>query len=778
MSAHLTRRRIRFVLVAFVMLAGAPASAREPVPARAELEQMLRDDPITLASWKKWRQRLRDWSGADLSAAMPAFEEAFKLARSLRFQARFGPRGRVLSKDAVALMILGGSFLHDPAFEGKPVALAADAEKALKASLKVDTRIARTHYWLAQAVRTQELASKEEGGPAAPRPPRLREAHAQFAAARKLDPKLPALSPREDGQLAALGDQHSVAEAILKPLVENKADVEVVRWYARAVVLNGKGKHKRAPLVKPLLDRFPDDGTLLVCHGYALGRDGSARLGLKEFERARGLGTDPAAVIGKEKVQQMEKAVQDADRKVAEDRRKQEEQRKAQAQQQQKQQAQQKQQQRKQQAANEGSAFWTAMLWFFLVYAAVIGLMFLAGLLLAKFTRGPRALDLLGAPPDSLVARGQVLRTTHESKLTKLYCIGLVLALILFYAAIPFVLWGMLIIFCFVLLLTFFLRRDHGMAKLHTDMVKASGGGMWAVIKALFASFSKGSFGILKRADDCPRLYEVLRDVARRVDTEPVDEVYLSPGAMIGVHQEGRGPFGIFGGKRRVLTLGVSTMHFLTVNQLKSILAHEYAHFSHKDTFYSRFIYQVSLSIRKAVEGMSQAGGWLTYVNPFYWFFLLYSKAYALLSAGYSRSREFLADRMAVSLYGSDVFAKALETVCIDGALFESTAYHNIAELLRKKKQFVNMYLAFRRYREQNVNAKERDKRCRDLLNEKESLFDSHPTFAERLAAVQALPKAEKTDVESSMTLFEEPEEIEKELTDFLTGVMDYVRNR
>src|SRR5262249_31346833 len=156
---------------------------------------------------------------------------------------------------------------------------------------------------------------------------------------------------------------------------------------------------------------------------------------------------------------------------------------------------------------------------------------------------------------------------------------------------------------------------------------------------------------------------ETLHEVARRVDTEPVDEVYLSPGSMIGVHQEGRGPFGIFGGRKRVLTLGLSTMHFLTVNELKSILAHEYAHFSHKDTFYSRFIYQVSLSIRRAMEGMSAAGGWLTYVNPFYWFFFLYSKAYALLSAGYSRSREFLADRMACSLYGSDVFGRALEKV-------------------------------------------------------------------------------------------------------------------
>src|SRR5262249_8823848 len=150
-----------------------------------------------------------------------------------------------------------------------------------------------------------------------------------------------------------------------------------------------------------------------------------------------------------------------------------------------------------------------------------------------------------------------------------------------------------------------------------------------------------------KTEADCPRLHQVLKEVAQRVDTEPVDEIYLAPGAAIGVKQDGRGPFGIFGVKRRVLTLGLSTMHFLSVSELKAILAHEYAHFSHRDTVYGRFIYQVHLSIDQALTGMGEMGGWLNYVNPFFWFLFLYYKAYSLLSAGHSRSREFLADRMA-----------------------------------------------------------------------------------------------------------------------------------
>src|SRR5262249_25274800 len=126
---------------------------------------------------------------------------------------------------------------------------------------------------------------------------------------------------------------------------------------------------------------------------------------------------------------------------------------------------------------------------------------------------------------------------------------------------------------------------------------------------------------------------------------------------------------------------------------------HEYAHFSHRDTFYNRFIYQVQLSISQALQGMGESGGKLNYMNPFFWFLYLYYKAYNLLSAGFSRSREFLADRMACCLYGSDVFTSALAKVSTDGTLFEMTIYDNISTLLAQDKAFVNMYSAFRNYR-------------------------------------------------------------------------------
>src|SRR5262249_36635638 len=143
------------------------------------------------------------------------------------------------------------------------------------------------------------------------------------------------------------------------------------------------------------------------------------------------------------------------------------------------------------------------LMWFTIIYLTTMGLMCLGGLILARYTRGPHALDLLGKPEEDLVAEGgQVLRTSHESRLTKVYVFLLTLALVMFYLSIPFVLWGLLIILLITVLLTFFLRRDPEMADMHNDMLRASGGGIWAVFRCLFASFSSGSFGVQMDEDE------------------------------------------------------------------------------------------------------------------------------------------------------------------------------------------------------------------------------------------------------------------------------------
>jgi Zn-dependent protease with chaperone function/Flp pilus assembly protein TadD len=695
-----------------------------PLPSAAEVVELLGREPFSPKTWPAWRGRLLAWIGDRGHQTDAAYEAGRNYVKGQADAKGELPAG--LADDAYAWYLLGSAYLAEAQRAAHPGPPAGQAEQALRRSLKLDPNFARTHRNLAFALLLQDTPTNLLR-------PKLGQARAELDQARRLDPALPVKHVEADAALVQ--KRYTEAENLYQEaLREDPQDVQFALGLAVAVVSNDKHSGPRAKPVSRLLERFPDNPNLVCLHAVALAEDGEARAAARELERARQLGADPTQILSPKVVAQIEaEAVPSLLEKFA----------------------------------------WV-LGGFTLFYAVIMALMAFFGLILASRTRGIRALDLLDGQADELVAEGQVARTRHESGLAKWYALGLFSGLVLFYVAIPFLLAGLLAGTGLLLYFIFMLPRIP--IKLIVIVVVVGLGGAWAVLKSLFASQGKGSFGLPKTAAECPRLHQVLADVATRVATEPVHEIYLAPGSSIGVHQEGRGPFGVFGVKRRVLTLGLSTLRFLTVPEFQSILAHEYAHFSHRDTFYNRFIYQVSLSIQQALDGMARAGGKLNYVNPFYWFLILYHKAYNLLASGFSRSREFLADRMASGLYGSDVFASALTKVSTDGSLFEMTIYDNIARLLGEGKAFINMYAAFHSFRNEQLEHQERETLYQKLLDEKGSLFASHPTFGERIEAVQALPKADKQDPTPALELLENAEEVEKELTDFLTSYIHYVR--
>jgi Zn-dependent protease with chaperone function len=706
--------------------AQAPAAHPAKLPSLETVVGLLQREPMTPKSWPAWRARLWDWLDDRSDNTTPAFTAAWDFVKQ-----QAGTTGELppeMAKDAFAWYLLGSAYLADASQAKGDTTGFARAERALRRSLQLDPKFARAHARLAQTITHTPTGGQVDRA-------RLDEASRELATARQLNANLPFLAAHE-GELALRREQPRVAQQFFEQaLREEPNESSLAGGLAWAIILDRDTRELRAPRVKELVDRFPNDGRLLCLYAVTLAQDGHPVAAARRLRQARELGADPAQVLRPDVVEQIDR---DAGPWLF--------------------------------LTNLG----LVLLGIVVFYAVTMVLMAGAGVLLARRTRGTRALDLLGDDSLEWVAGGQVLRAHGESFLARLYALALVVGLVLFYVAIPFVVAGLVAATGLLLYGIFLLPRIP--IKLIVIVVVVGLGMAWAVFKSLFARPARVGFGLAKSAADCPRLYEALAEVAGRVDTEPVHDVYLAPGSSIGVHQEGRGPFGLFGVKRRVLTLGLSTMHFLTIAELKAILAHEYAHFSHRDTFYSRFIYQVSLSIGEALRGMGLSGGQLNYVNPFFWFLYLYHKAYSLLSAGFSRSREFLADRMAASLYGSDVFTRALTKVCTDGTLFEMTIYGNIAQLLEENKAFVNMYTAFRSFRDEQLTNTEREELYHKLLEEKESLFASHPTFRERQEAVAALPSATAADATPALALFDAPEEIEKELTEFLTAYLHHVR--
>jgi len=470
-----------------------------------------------------------------------------------------------------------------------------------------------------------------------------------------------------------------------------------------------------------LAGRFPDDGEIQTLHGLSLANRERFPEAQAAFDRAKALGYDPVNLVGEEGLEQIEKLAQ----------------------------------------PSLISRMLYGAAWFTGIYACIIVGMFIGGLVLSQFNRE--------APKVSLAVEGsKVAFSERESWSARLYMMVLVVGLILFYVAIPFVIVGAIGMTLGLLYGVLMLPRIP--IKLLLIIVIAGFAICWGVLKSVFARRSSGAFGLRKTAADLPRLHAAVHEVAHKVGTEPTDEIYIAPGSEIGVHQEGRGPFGAFGVKRRVMTLGLSSLQLLTVSELKAILAHEYAHFSHSDTANSRFIHQVTISIEDALEFMGSQLGYWNYVNPFYWFFYLYYRAYNMLAAGFSRTREYLADRMAVAHYGKTAFTDGLTKVATFGQLFENTAHHNIRSLLVEGKAFENVYEALRTLNEKDFPEEERTKLQKRLDEERPSQFATHPTFRQRMAAIEEFPDQAPAENAPALSLVDDVEGLEKALTEYLTG--------
>ena len=232
----------------------------------------------------------------------------------------------------------------------------------------------------------------------------------------------------------------------------------------------------------------------------------------------------------------------------------------------------------------------------------------------------------------------------------------------------------------------------------------------------------------------------------------------------------GSGPLGLFR-RRRFMEIGIPAFSQLTQSEFKSVIAHEYGHFTHRDAFYTQFISRVTGSLTYSMAVMQLAGGVLTYVNPFYWFYWLYLRAYMLLAAGFSRSREFLADRRAVVAFGKEAFASGLTKISVDGRLFESTAAGNIRRELSQFLAFVNVFEVFRNFHDQPEAAEMRRKLLEEARTIRPRWFDTHPTYSERIAAVSLFPDSNAAlDGRPASELLAGLQGIEERLTQMLTA--------
>ena len=386
----------------------------------------------------------------------------------------------------------------------------------------------------------------------------------------------------------------------------------------------------------------------------------------------------------------------------------------------------------------------------------------LLGLILSRSTLGAAGRQLSDPTGKAVGVEGWIRRT---------YGAVLWLCCAYYYVSMPLLLALVLAVGGGVVYL--FLAFGHIPIKLLALVVILTLGTVFSIVRSLFVRGIEGDPGERLALDQQPRFRELLERVASRIGTRPVDNVYLTPGTELAVMERGSLLGQLKGQSERCLILGAAVLEGMRVVDLKAVLAHEYGHFSNRDTAGGSFALSVRRSLYTMAVGLAKRGaaGWY---NPAWLFLRGFDKLFLRISQGATRLQEVLADRWAAFAYGSQAFVDGLTHVIAASVRFEARATAAVNEALRERRPMPNLY----QYR--TASQPEVEQRVADgideAMNAAPSEYDSHPAPSQRLAWVRALdapPLPEPEDLEPAWSLFADRPAMEQAMTSRLRAYIE-----
>ncbi|WP_202845135.1 M48 family metalloprotease [Luteimonas saliphila] len=190
-------------------------------------------------------------------------------------------------------------------------------------------------------------------------------------------------------------------------------------------------------------------------------------------------------------------------------------------------------------------------------------------------------------------------------------------------------------------------------------------------------------------------------------------------------------------GHRHYLVLGLPLMQLLDRDQFASVVAHEFGHFGGGHGRFGGWIYRVRASWYRLLDALAQQQGWVTrlFVRFFDWY-APYFNAYSFVLA---RANEYQADATAARLAGARAAGEALVRVNLGSARLSHEFWPRLQRASLSQPAPPALL-----YREMGASLRsdgeDDDARLAAALAAEPGFDDTHPTLAQRLAALGVAP--------------------------------------
>ncbi len=257
-----------------------------------------------------------------------------------------------------------------------------------------------------------------------------------------------------------------------------------------------------------------------------------------------------------------------------------------------------------------------------------------------------------------------------------------------------------------------------------------------AVFRSLWVRM-KPPDGLVVRRGDFDRLYREVDGIADRLKAPRPDEIRIDVRANAAASQVPR--LGLFGFYRNTLLLGLPLMLSLSPDEMRSVIAHEFGHFSGAHGKFGAWAYRVDATweqLAAQFAGGAARGAWL-----FAWFVHWFQPRFSATTFVLRRANEYEADRAAAEVAGAANAARALMRLSYIAPALQSGFWAGLNEQAKDvPAPPANLLVGMPDAVRQLPPPSEMRRHLEGRLTAKTSYDDTHPSLSERLEALSNKP--------------------------------------
>ena len=294
-------------------------------------------------------------------------------------------------------------------------------------------------------------------------------------------------------------------------------------------------------------------------------------------------------------------------------------------------------------------------------------------------------------------------------------------------------------------------RTRHPAFRLIAFCVIGAGSVLWAIVPRRDTFEAPGP---RLTPEEQPDLFRMIREVAEATSQPMPADVYLINDVNAFVTQRN----GVMGaGGRRVMGLGLPLMHALTVDEFKGVVTHEFGHYHSGDVALGPWIYKTQSAMMRTIVQLGE--------NVLRYIFIGFARMFFRVTNAVSRRQEFIADELAARVVGPDAMASGLRKVGVAAVAYQSFWHSELLPVIHAgyRPPVIDGFGRYSSSPKLSPLLESVGKEQEAASNETDP-YDTHPSLADRVAALRRLPSKPASDPRPATTLLRNLEACERTL--------------